>query len=292
MFNISDDSKDFKDKNQLEGLEKENNIYFDKESNTKFLLIYESKLIFQYDHRFAEFKDCSIDDINQGNPKKISYTQKNVNYYITPRYWIEEKKFKNKKVNWNWDNDWFLAIRLITRGTDSRTSICSIIPNYPSVNSLNLLLGITAIEAVYLISNINSIVFDYVSRQKISGANLNQFILEQLPIVDFKKWQNYEHFIIPKVLELIYTSEELKIFANECGYEGDVYKWDEERRLIIKAELDAIVTLLFKLSRKDLAYIIDSFKVLKKNELKEFNEFKTKRLILKAYDEFSKIIII
>ena len=133
----------------------------------------------------------------------------------------------------------------------------------------------------------SSIVFDFVTRQKVI-LSLNQFILEQFPIISFEKWRNWEKLIIPKALELIYTSKELEDFARDCGYEKKPFKWDQNRRNILQTELDAIYAHLYKISKEELNHILETFPVLKRKEIKEFGEFKTKRLVLGAYDKYAQ----
>jgi len=94
--------------------------------------------------------------------------------------------------------------------------------------------------------------------------------------------------IISKVLELTYTSSNLKDFAKDLKYSRDPFIWDVDRRMKIKSELDAIFFHLYKIEKKGIAYILDTFKKLKKKELEEFNEFRTKKLVLGSYAKFSK----
>ena len=74
------------------------------------------------------------------------------------------------------------------------------------------------------------------------------------------------------------------------------FKWDEGRRAQIRAELDAYYALLYGLTRDELRYILDpkdvygpdfpgeTFRVLKEKEKKRFGEYRTRRLVLEAYD--------
>ena len=74
------------------------------------------------------------------------------------------------------------------------------------------------------------------------------------------------------------------------------FKWDEERRAKLKAELDAYYALLYGLERDELRYILDpkdvygedfpgeTFRVLKEKEIKKYGEYRTRRLVLEAYD--------
>jgi hypothetical protein len=72
--------------------------------------------------------------------------------------------------------------------------------------------------------------------------------------------------------------------------------WHEERRALIRAELDARIARLYGLTRDELRYILDpqdvygpdfpgeTFRVLKEKEIKQYGEYRTRRLVLAAWD--------
>ena len=103
-------------------------------------------------------------------------------------------------------------------------------------------------------------------------------------------------FIVPRVLELTYTAHDLAPWARDLGFEGPPFAFDPDRRAILRAELDAYYARLYGLTRDELRYILDpadvmgadypseTFRVLKNNELREFGEYRTRRLVLKAWD--------
>jgi hypothetical protein len=103
---------------------------------------------------------------------------------------------------------------------------------------------------------------------------------------------------LPRVLELTYTAEDMRPFAQDLGYDGPPFRWDPERRALLRAELDAYYAYLYGLTRRELEYILDpsavmgedypseTFRVLKEDEVKEFGEYRTQRLVLEAWDRF------
>lgn len=88
--------------------------------------------------------------------------------------------------------------------------------------------------------------------------------------------------------------------GDEEGAQGGIpfppFKWDEERRAHLRAELDAYYALLYGLERDELRYILDpkevygedfpgeTFRVLKDKEIRQHGEYRTRRLVLEAYD--------
>ena len=148
-----------------------------------------------------------------------------------------------------------------------------------------------------MVANLDCLVFDFVARQKIGGTHMNFFILKQLPVIPPHNYTNEDiNYISARVLELTYTSWEMKPFAEDMGYEGEPFIWDEGRRAKLRAELDAYYAKLYGLTRDELRYILDpkavhgedfpseSFRVLKENEIKKYGEYRTQRLVLAAWD--------
>lgn len=138
---------------------------------------------------------------------------------------------------------------------------------------------------------------DYVVRQKIGGTNLNFFYMQQFPALPPSQYTERDvAFILPRVVELTYTSEAMRPFAEDMGYKDSPFKWDPDRRAQLRAELDAYYAHLYGLTRDELRYILDpsvvkgedypseTFRGLKNNEMKQFEEYRTARLVLQAWD--------
>jgi hypothetical protein len=131
----------------------------------------------------------------------------------------------------------------------------------------------------------------------MGGTTLNFFYLYQFPILPPSAYTEADlAFIVPRVLELTYTSHSMAPFARDLGYDGAPFAWDEDRRAHLRAELDAWYALAYGLTRDELRYVLDpkdvmgadypseTFRVLQKNEIAKFGEYRTQRLVLAAYD--------
>jgi type I restriction-modification system DNA methylase subunit len=80
-------------------------------------------------------------------------------------------------------------------------------------------------------------------------------------------------------------------WSRNCGvHDRRADRRDMGDRAQLRAEIDAYVTHLYGLSRDDFAYILDTFPVLKKKEIKAFGEFMSKRKCLEEYDRI-KIVL-
>jgi hypothetical protein len=155
-------------------------------------------------------------------------------------------------------------------------------------------------HAIALIGALNSLTLDYCARQKLVGTSFKYFLMKQLPVLPPSAFSSNDFaFIQRRVLELTYTSHSMASFAGDFGYDGPPFAWDENRRAQLRAELDAWYARAYGLKRDELRYILDpadvkgldypseTFRVLKKNEIARFGEYRTARLVLAAYDELT-----
>jgi hypothetical protein len=90
------------------------------------------------------------------------------------------------------------------------------------------------------------------------------------------------------VLELSYTAFDLSLFAKDCNYHGPPFKWDEERRLLLRSELDVAYFHLYGIERDDVDYIMETFPIVKRKDEEKYGEYRTKRVILEIYDEIAE----
>lgn len=80
----------------------------------------------------------------------------------------------------------------------------------------------------------------------------------------------------------------LQPFANDCGFYEPPFRWDQERRFLIRCELDAAFFHLYGISRGDADYVLDTFPIVKRKDEERFGEYRTKRVILEIYDEMAR----
>jgi hypothetical protein len=256
-------------------------------------------MLHQFDHRWASFDPPK--PLTKGEPsvRDVELAEKqNRNFQVTPRYWVDKAEVDNKLAG-KWDKQWLLAFRDITNATNERTAIASLLPRIGVGNNAPVIL--THKNDAQLIScltaNLSSLVFDFVVRHKVGGTHLNFFIVKQLPVLPPSAYTPADiEFISSRVLELVYTAWDMQPFAQDMGYDGAPFTWDEERRAILRAELDAKYAKLYGLTRDELRYILDpsdvygadfpseTFRVLKDKEIKEYGEYRTQRLVLAVWD--------
>ncbi|MEJ5366076.1 MAG: hypothetical protein WHS86_13305 [Desulfosoma sp.] len=136
--------------------------------------------------------------------------------------------------------------------------------------------------------------------------------------------ENLENWLLPRVLELTYTAWDMEPFARDCGYDGPPFRWDEERRFLLRCELDAAFFHLdlpatadgqWKPARKDkgavrdktpkelkelkrhfptprhaVDSILDTFPIVRRKDEQQYGEYRTKRVILEIYDAMQQAL--
>ena len=193
---------------------------------------------------------------------------------------------------------WLIGWRDICRSTDYRTLIASVIPR-AGVGDKFLLMSSTASAArvAALLGCLNSLTCDYIARQKVGGTALKYFTMKQLAVLPPDRYSEADlSFIVPRVLELTYTADDLRPWAEDLGYIGEPFPWNPDRRARLRAELDAYYATLYGLTRDEQRFVLDpadvlgrdypseTFRVMKTNERREFKKFRTQELVLDAWD--------
>lgn len=183
---------------------------------------------------------------------------------------------------------WLFGFRDIARSTDERTALFAALPPVGIGNNLPLLFGKFS-DPSTLIGCTSSLVFDFMARQKVGGTHMNFFIVEQLPLLAPGTYTlEKQKFIRPRVLELAYTAHDLCGFAEQLCYAGEPYRWDEDRRFLIRCELDAFYFHLYGVSRDDASYILDTFPIVRRKDEQQYGEYRTKSVILEIYDAMAE----
>lgn len=281
LFNMTSDSHLFKD-----------------QPGEHDLPLYEAKLIHHFDHRFATYDA-------DGKTRDLTAAEKqDPDLGIQPRYWVARSEVEAKLKGKEWDRDWLMGWRDICRATDERTVIASVIPLAGAGDTFLLMFpnfGKYKERVACLLAEQCSLVHDFVARQKIGGTHLKYHVKKQITDLLPEAYSQADlDFIVPRVLELTYTSHDLRGWARDLGYHGEPFTWNDKRRCQLRAELDAWYAKLYGLTRDELRYILDpadimgddypseTFRVLKNKELKEFGEYRTQRLVLEAWDQLEK----
>lgn len=169
------------------------------------------------------------------------------------------------------------------------------------------------------------------------------FIVKQLPVIPPLEFdEKIIKFVVPRLIELVYTSWDIKSVSDDVWNDANSdirneiialwvenqnknrsisdpnirsqndkhgcplppFRWDENRRARIKAELDAVYARHYGLTTEEITYILDpsdihgvefpgeTFRVLKEKEIRQFGEYRTKKLIMEAWETLAKGVLV
>lgn len=293
MFHMTNDSALFRTRRELEEHEGAYPLSANRWRSRQgdWLPLYEGKMAQAYDHRAASIL---VKPDNRHRPAQqivTSPTQHaDPDWFPEPQYWVLAEKCKNPELT-----SWVLGFKEITAPTNERTVISALFPAVAFGNKIPLLLPTLEHRDEFLLcANFNSVVFDFIARQKVQGQTINLFILEQLPVIPYDQYrttkfgsQEVEGLVRSIVLELTYTAHDMAPFAREMGYvdsDGRTcppFSWSEERRLYLRAKLDAVYFHLYGItSRDDVRYIYSTFPIVERKEISEYGHYRSRDLCL------------
>jgi hypothetical protein len=303
MFDMKNDAARFVD-NTLEplleaGWELGGDGIF-RRADERMLPLYEAKLFDCYDHRHGTFEGVPRTRrfVRKATPSRPTAANKtNPCYEVMARYWVHEDDFSEKTRELHWEHDWVFALQDITRSTTMQQSaVGTIVPWSPLSNACPALLFDTEDRprtALLFAAVFTSLPFDYVVRQKLAGAHLNLFVIEQLAA------PTPEHFDRPFridgrdvaagdlvgqcALELLCVTHSLMPFGRHFG-RTDPYAWDEEHRFRLRRAVDALMANLYGMSRDEFDYALSVFRIINEQDMKHHGRLRTWEMCLEYYD--------
>ena len=207
------------------------------------LPLYEGKMIWQFEHRYAE-----------------------------PRYWVDEREGRaallerERDVGQKLDYQAYrLGFRDIAANTNERTMVSSVIPPTFHGNKLptikifdgNDKRLISDAEQLFLCAVWNSFVIDSMLRMKVT-TTLNFFYIYQLPIPRLTAKDAAFAPIVARAARLICTTPEFDALAKEVGLESHSVT-DPAERTRLRSELDGLVAHLYGLTESEFAHVLTTF---------------------------------
>ncbi|MEU5146759.1 DNA methyltransferase [Streptomyces yangpuensis] len=310
LFNMTDDSDLFRTHEELigQGWELAGNVFV--KGASRMAPLYEAKMVDFFNHRAADVVKSLTAVNRQNQPSYITTDQlQQPDRLALPLYWIREDGPINTRRNSkevevpgvtqrldevSWEHDWLCGWCDVTASTNERTAIPAFLPRAAVGHTYPLMFPrvAPALTAAMLAVQ-SSLVFDFVSRQKISDAHMKLFIWKQLPVPTPEDLKGHLPFLTPRVLELVYTAYDMQGLARDLDDEGTPFQWHESRRAQMRAELDAYFFHIYGVTRADANYILESFQTvnggLKNNEIAKYGSYRTKELVLAEYDRMAAV---
>tara|TARA_R100001129_G_scaffold50288_1_gene34840 strand:+ start:225 stop:4382 length:4158 start_codon:yes stop_codon:yes gene_type:complete len=298
MFHMTNDSHLFRTRAELEDEMGAWSIGGNRFQNVdgEWVPLYEGKMVQAFNHRAASVVV---------NPENVNRPAQPVNATsddLADPAWLADPQFWVQPTEALMLEPYILGFKDVTAPTNMRTMIAALIPSGAAGNTLPLLdLDEGEVEDTALLTaNLNAVALDYIARQKVQGQHLNWFIVEQLPVIPPAAYsrtfgpKTAAEIVREAVLELTYTAHDIAAFARDMGHvdnTGEVlppFLWDEERRLHLRAKLDALYFILYGIyapdnaaqSREDIRYIYSTFPIVERQETAQWGSYRSRDLAL------------
>ena len=331
MFDMSNDSSLFRTREQLrqDGWKLDGNVF--RRDDVVYRPLYEAKMMHQFEHRFGDYSAKPDDSESTALPDVAERDLANADFMVMPQYWLPEEEILDTTAG-RFGRRWFPCYRRIARAGDFRTMISTILPFAGIADKAPVILSNEpAARLACCIANLNSFACDFAVRQKVGGTQLDYHHVFQFPVLPPKAYEelfswiggvSFCEWLLPRILELIYTARDLEDFAHDCGLSGPPFRWDKARRFLIRCELDAAFFHLylpmdddgnwkqarivdgavrdetdtefdrlkdqFPTPRDAIIYILGTFPIVQRKDEKAYGCYRTKDTVLGIYDDMAR----
>jgi hypothetical protein len=257
--------------------------------------VYEGKMVGPFDHRQADVVISPTATVRRAQGRPLTDADHDdPDRSAQPQFFVAKQAVHARLATSIGDKGWTVAFCDVTSATNERTVIAAAIPFAGAADTLPVV-GVAERDpelTASFLAGLNTFVFDYIARQKIGGLHLRFGYIEQLvmpppslfrqgapwaPAVQSSRW------VTDRVLELSFTSTDMRAMAVDLGYHGSPFRWNPERRTVLRAELDAAFFHLYGLAQEDVDYVMETFPIVKRRDEEQHGHYRTKALILDVY---------
>jgi hypothetical protein len=241
--------------------------------------VFEGQMVNRWDHRARTYEGFTGDKKYGRKPHTKWATDDqhaNPTFEVEPRYWMDETVAETR-INDVAGDKVLLAMRDIGAvWTNRRNMRVAILGRAPATDALPMLAidrdAIGKAAALF-----NSMTFDFLARIHMSGVNLSPWVVSQCAA---PAPSEFGQAIDDEAISLSATSKRLAEFLDVA-----VTEWDTAARERMDARVDARVALVYGLNSAEYEVVLNHFAHLRKQEVLECGEYRSKRLRLEAFEE-------
>ncbi|MBQ8968237.1 MAG: N-6 DNA methylase [Bacteroidaceae bacterium] len=239
----------------------------EREQGPNNIPVYEGKFFSAFDGMYAGFNHIPETDRYKAkaHARKLSDKEKRNHCYPESRFFIKKRKWKALSATYK--DDYMLAWHSLTSATNERACIATILPFMPASQSVQFLTTGSTDALVYLCCLFNSVVFDYIVKNKLTGIDLTQSFIKQIAIPSIDEVKTYVvnycgkatnvfsllHDICRTILK---DDERLTALWPQNKDLGHILPSGRRDLLVL---MDALISLVYQIPEDDLKYIFTSY---------------------------------
>lgn len=246
--------------------------FISKQNIQDTIPIYEGKFFNQFDAKYSGFNGMD-DALKYGNKSSsilLDESKKNeADYFPESRFFINTEKWFQLSKNHN--EKFMLAWRSLTSATNTRTCIATVLPFIPASQSVQFLTT-NQKDLLYLAGLFNSVVFDFILKKKLSGIDLTQSVINQIPVPNIDQnnikiiFNGVEATIKQHISLLVFLLLKNDIRLNSLKENFELpHKISCTDRSKNVRNIDLLFIFLYKLSNIDVEMVLSEFS-------KQYNE--------------------
>ncbi len=243
------------------------------------LPVYEGKFFSLFDGAYAGFNHIAFTDRYKAKAHagKLSDIDKKNHCYPESRFFIKEKKWNALSANYK--ADYMLAWHSLTSATNSRACVATILPFMPASQSVQFLISDSLETLVYLCCLFNSVVFDYIVKNKLTGIDLTQTFIKQIAVPGIATAKackvKYGEMNISAFEYLYHICRELLKNDNRCDglfiQDKKIIELPQNRNKL-QMMMDTLVACLYGVNAERFDYIFKSYSTYSTDEINEMKE--------------------
>jgi len=228
--------------------------------------IYEGKFFNQFDGKFSGFNGVG-DELRYGNKSSsinIKEEKKLIaDYFPESRFFINSEKWLQLSKNHN--EKFMLAWRSLTSATNTRTCIATVLPFIPASQSVQFLTT-NQNDLLYLSGLFNSVVFDFILKKKLSGIDLTQSVINQMPVPNIEQTKikinfncgeaTIKHHISLLVFSLLKNDVRLNSLFENLELQNES---KSESKFETVRKIDLLFMVLYKLTNSEVELVLAEF---------------------------------
>ncbi|GJE19460.1 N-6 DNA methylase [Methylobacterium marchantiae] len=263
------------------------------------LPLFEGRMIDAYDYRAKGYlsgrgRSAEWPDLPFGTPGKN----------VQPQWRILPEKVPDKLVGRI--DKYRIGFCDVASPTNSRSLIAALVPPNTICGDKvpTITFGTDVYDLLLWLGVANSMAMDFVVRKKVS-LKMSFTVMDSLPFPRNGKALPSFQPLIERVYQLCAVGDEMEALRKAALRDGVVsasicVEDDPSRRSELSAEIDVLVAReVYGLNKQEMLYILDpvnilgekcdieTFKALRNREIREFNEYRTQRLVLEAWDRLA-----
>jgi len=237
--------------------------------------IYEGKFFNQFDGKFSGFNGVE-DELRYGNKSSsvnINEAKKtSADYFPESRFFIKAEKWQ--LLSKNHKEKFMLAWRSLTSATNTRTCIATVLPFIPASQSVQFLTT-NQNDLLYLSGLFNSVVFDFILKKKLSGIDLTQSVINQMPVPNIELLTSQINFnggeaTIEHQFSLLRNDVRLNSLFQNLDLQNEIRS---ESKFETVRKIDLLFMALYKLTDSEVQLVLTEFsKQYSKEDLSWFKK--------------------